>query len=94
MFVNRKFLMFKKIFERRHIKPYDLEKSGMCQMAYDLYQQKGEKPLSTEDYRKIGDRYNTPMNRTPDGEQYRNVTAIKKVICTPNFIETFGVKVW
>lgn len=88
LFVNRKFNMFKKVFDNHFLNARDIRKSGICHLAYGLYKEKGK--LETEDYIKIGNHYNTIWTST-NGKRYRNVTAIKKILNSDKVIETYKV---
>ncbi|MFS0643762.1 hypothetical protein [Siminovitchia sp. 179-K 8D1 HS] len=90
MFITRKFLLFKKVFNNKYLTARDFLKSGMCHMAYELYKKHGT--LGTKEYRMIGDQFNTAMTNT-GGNYYRNVTVIKRTVCTDSFKEVYGVSV-
>ncbi len=87
-FINRKFELYKKVFENQFLRATNIINSGIAQLAYDIYKEK-QRPLKKEDYLKIGERFNTPMTTT-NGEVYRNTTRLKRVICTKQFEEVYG----
>ncbi|MGB2870418.1 hypothetical protein, partial [Psychrobacillus psychrotolerans] len=88
LFVNRKFNMFKKVFDNHYLNARDIKKSGICHLAYTLYGEKGK--LETEDFIEIGNHYDTIWTSTK-GKRYRNVTAIKKILNSDIAIGTYKV---
>lgn len=86
-FITRKFLFFKKEFGNSYLTADDIVQSGMMDMAYRLYVEKGK--IGKEELLEIGDQYNTLM-ATVDKTSYRNTTHLKRLIFTNAFKELYG----
>lgn len=88
-FVNRKFVMFKQIFGHRHLKTKHISDSGIMHIANELQE---DGVLSTSNARAIAEVFNTSFT-SANGERYRNLTIIKKIITASEFEELYGYKI-
>lgn len=89
-YVNRKFTMFKEIFDLKFLKAKNIETSGIMHMAHELYNSKGE--LTQEDMQQIADQFNTSVAKY-EGEETRRIIIIKQIIKTDLFKELYGYEI-
>lgn len=89
-YVQRKFSLFKDVFNMRFLTPRQVINSGIMHYAHELYQEYGE--IGMLQYDMIGDRFNVSMVEK-DGYVYRNTTIIRRVLRMPEFEEIYGYKV-
>lgn len=87
-FINRKFQMFKELFEHKYLKPRDIIRSGMMNMAHELYQKDGE--AKTEHLREIGDHYNTTLMTNTNK---RNITVVRNIIESDLFEQIYDYEI-
>lgn len=90
-YVNRKFVIYKDVFDLKFLKSKDIQVSGMMHMADYLYNKNGKFEL--EELKLIGDQYDTANNRTENGE-YRNTNIIKLLLKTDLFKNLYGYELF
>lgn len=81
-FVNRKFQIYKEVFNLKYLKSKDIQVSGMMHMANELYNRDGE--FKQEHLHEIGDQFDTSMTRV-DKYENRNTNVIKLLLKTDQF---------
>lgn len=89
-YIQRKFSLFKEVFNMRFLTPRQVINSGIMHYAHMLYQKYGE--IGILQYDMIGDKFNVSMVEK-DGYVYRNTTIIRRVLRMPEFEELYGYKI-
>jgi integrase len=89
-YVNRKFVIYKELFDLKFLKSKDIQVSGMMHMADNLYNKNGK--FGLEELKLIGDQFDTANNRSENGE-YRNTNVIKLLLKTDLFKNLYGYEI-
>ena len=89
-YVNRKFVIYKELFELEYLKAKDITRSGMMNMAYELYNRDGE--FTQEHLELIGIQYDVTMNKKEDGTGVRKTGIIKDLVQSDLFENLYGFK--
>lgn len=86
-YVNRKFVIYKELFELEYLKAKDITKSGMMHMANELYNRDGE--FTHEHLELIGVQFNTTMTKS-GGKAVRKTSVIKHLLQSDLFENLYG----
>jgi hypothetical protein len=86
-YINRKFVIYKELFELHFLKAKDIQVSGMMHMANELYNRDGEHNVGH--LKEIGEQYDTSMTKIPKYEN-RNTNVIKLLLKTELFKNLYG----
>lgn len=89
-FINRKFTMFKEIFNAEFLKAKNIETSGIMHMAHELYNSKQE--LTLEDMKLIAEQFNTSMAKV-DGVESRRIIIIKQILKSDLFKQLYKYEI-
>ena len=89
-FVNRKFVMFKELFEIEFLRPKEVINSGILHMVNEIHQDKGY--LTEEDWESIAEQFNTSFVKN-NGREGRNIFSLKEKANSQIFEEKYGYKV-
>lgn len=78
-YLNRKMLLFKKVFDNDYLKAEDITRSGMMHMANEIYKNKGV--FTREDINLIGEQFGIPKVALNNTEiKGFNITTLKRKI--------------
>lgn len=86
-YVNRKFVIYKELFELHFLKAKDIQVSGMMHMANELYNKDGE--FKPDHLKVIGEQYDTAMTKVANYEN-RNTNVIRLLLKTDLFKNLYG----
>lgn len=86
-YINRKFQIYKEVFDLKFLKSKDIQVSGMMHMANELYKRDGE--FKTEHLKMVGDQFDTAMTKV-DKYENRNTNVVKLLLKTELFKNLYG----
>ena len=89
-FVQRKFTMFKELFETSYITPKRIINSGMLHHVNEIHQKQGF--MTHDDWVAIAEIFNTSIIKY-NGEDVRNILTLKKKASEKKFKEVYGYEV-
>lgn len=88
-YVNRKFQIYKEVFEQKFLRSKNIENSGIMHMANELYKRDGE--FKTDHLKEIAEHYDTTITKV-GGKEERVTSVIKLLLQSDLFEELYGYK--